>query len=209
MSRIQDQTSFDKSKRAFDLFISLALIIATAPLQAGVAALVALKLGRPVLFRQERPGKDGEILELVKFRTMRNVDPSKGYVSNEQRMTPLGDKLRGWSLDELPSFWNIAKGELSLVGPRPLLPSYLPRYSTRQARRHEVRPGLTGLAQVSGRNALNWEDRFELDIHYVENRSWRLDLIIIGLTFKKVLSRDGVTSEGHVVGSPFEGNKEA
>lgn len=202
MSRIE---RYDAVKRAFDVTASAAGLIAASPVIAGTYALVRWKLGSPVLFKQERPGLNGEVFELVKFRTMLNVDEKRGIITNEQRMTTVGRRLRAWSLDELPSLVNILKGDMSLVGPRPLLTKYLPLYNERQARRHEVRPGLTGLAQVSGRNALDWESRFEYDVYYVENRSFRLDLKIIMKTVGKVLRRDGISSEGHAVGAPFHG----
>lgn len=196
---------YDAAKRAIDVTASAAGLIAASPVIAGTYALVRWKLGSPVLFKQERPGLNGEVFELVKFRTMLNVDEKRGIITNEQRMTTVGRRLRAWSLDELPSLVNILKGDMSLVGPRPLLTKYLPLYNERQARRHEVRPGLTGLAQVSGRNALDWESRFEYDVYYVENRSFRLDLKIIMKTVGKVLRRDGISSEGHAVGAPFQG----
>lgn len=196
---------YDFVKRLMDVFASALGLIVTAPIQLAVAALVAIKLGRPVLFTQDRPGLHGQIFRLYKFRTMRDVDEQRGLVTNEQRLTPFGEKLRATSLDELPSLWNILRGDMSLVGPRPLLVKYLPLYTPDQARRHEVRPGLTGLAQVSGRNALDWDRRFALDVQYVESRSLRLDLNILARTVEKVLRREGVTSAGHVVGAPFVG----
>lgn len=194
---------FDFTKRAFDIVSAGMALILLAPVMVIVGMLIAVRLGRPVLFRQPRPGIRGQIFELVKFRTMKNVNESNGIVTNEQRMTPLGTLLRAWSLDELPSLWNIFRGDMSLVGPRPLLVSYLPLYTLQQSKRHDVRPGLTGLAQVSGRNALNWERRFELDVFYVHHRSWKLDVTIMLRTVERVLSRDGISSEGHVVGAPF------
>lgn len=205
MSRQLRLAVFDTTKRAFDVIVAGTALVVSAPLIAMLAIVVALRLGRPILFRQNRPGRDGEIFELIKFRTMLNPNPARGIVSNDQRMTPLGSRLREWSVDELPSLWNILRGDMSLVGPRPLLIDYLPRYSPEQARRHRVRPGLTGLAQVNGRNALDWESRFELDVHYVDHRSWCLDVQILGQTVRKVIQRDGVTSQGFVVGAPFQG----
>ena len=155
------------------------LLLLTLPVQLVVAALVRLKLGSPVLFRQLRPGRDEEIFELVKFRTMTDVDASRGLVTDEQRMTRFGALLRSTSLDELPTLWNVVKGDMSLVGPRPLLVRYLDRYTPEQRRRHEVRPGITGLAQVSGRNALTWEDKFAKDREYVASRCFRLDFHIV------------------------------
>lgn len=180
-------------------------LIGLAPVLGITALCVAAKLGRPVLFRQQRPGRSGEIFELVKFRTMLNVDEAGGIITDEQRMTRTGSMLRALSVDELPSLVNIFRGDMSFVGPRPLLVQYLPLYSADQCRRHDVRPGLTGLAQVNGRNALDWERRFELDIEYVDNRSWMLDLHILFKTVDKVLRRDGISSTGHSAGAPFTG----
>ncbi len=201
----RDHRVYDSLKRIFDIFASSVGMIVTLPLLLGVAALVQLVHGSPVLFRQARPGKDGKVFHLVKFRTMLDVDESLGLVTNEQRMTRAGAQLRALSLDELPSLWNVLKGDMSLVGPRPLLVSYLPLYSPEQARRHEVRPGLTGLAQVSGRNSLAWERRFELDVHYVDHRSWAMDLRILLATVRKVIQRDGIATDGHAAGAPFSG----
>lgn len=197
--------AYDASKRVFDIVASSAGLLLASPVIAGTYVLIRWKLGTPVLFRQERPGLNGQVFQLIKFRTMLNINEERGIITNEQRMTPLGRKLRAWSLDELPSLLNILRGDMSLVGPRPLLKKYLPLYSTRQAKRHDVRPGLTGLAQVNGRNALDWESRFEYDVYYVENRSFALDAKILVKTVEIALRRDGINSEGHVVGSPFEG----
>ncbi len=196
---------YDTVKRIVDAAAAGVGLVALAPVMGAVACAVRYRLGSPVLFRQQRPGCQAEVFELIKFRTMLEPDASRGRVSNEERMTPFGRWLRSTSLDELPSLWNVLRGEMSLVGPRPLLVSYLPLYSSDQRRRHEVRPGLTGLAQVNGRNALDWSSRFELDVYYVDNRSLRLDLAIIWQTLIKVLRRDGVVSDGHVVGAPFSG----
>lgn len=206
---IKVQRPYDFFKRGIDLVGSLMLIVLTSPVQLIVAFLIALRLGRPVFFRQSRPGKDGKVFTLLKFRTMLNLDESRGITSNEQRMTPFGSRLRSTSLDELPSLWNVLRGDMSLVGPRPLLVKYLPLYSEEQARRHEVRPGLTGLAQVNGRNALDWNSRFKFDVYYVDNRSIRLDLQILMKTAFKVVKRDGIATDGHVVGAPFEGTDKA
>lgn len=195
--------AYDPWKRAIDIAASSIGLVVTAPIQLIVAGVVFVSMGRPVLFRQPRPGKDGKVFELVKFRTMRSIDETRGWVTNEQRMTGTGSILRSTSLDELPSLWNILRGDMSLVGPRPLLVSYMPLYSQSQARRHEVRPGLTGLAQVNGRNALDWESRFRFDVDYVDQRSMALDLAILWQTAGKVVRRDGITSGGHVVGAPF------
>lgn len=193
------------SKRAFDVLSSLAALIALSPLIAATYCLVLVKLGRPVLFFQTRPGRNAKVFKLVKFRTMLSPNPTKGIVSNEQRMTPFGTRLRAWSIDELPSLWNVLKGDMSLVGPRPLLVKYLPLYTMEQARRHEVRPGLTGLAQISGRNSLDWASRFELDVHYVDHSSWGMDMKILLATVSKVLRKEGINTQGYAVGSPFEG----
>lgn len=200
-----DVRSYDAIKRVMDLTASIVALVVLSPVMGVTACLVAKRLGRPVFFVQDRPGLGGKVFRLKKFRTMLNVDEGLGVTSNEQRMTPFGMKLRSSSLDELPSLLNVVKGEMSLVGPRPLLVEYLPLYSREQARRHDVRPGLTGLAQVSGRNALDWESRFALDVEYVENRSLVLDAKIIVTTIVRVFQRDGINSEGHVVGAPFTG----
>ncbi|MBY6060308.1 sugar transferase [Microbacterium esteraromaticum] len=178
-------------------------MIVLLPIMLIVAVLVAANLGRPVLFSQERPGEDERIFTLYKFRSMRDADKAKGLVTDEQRLTRFGKVLRSTSLDELPSLWNVARGDMSMVGPRPLLVEYLPLYSVEQARRHEVKPGVTGLAQVSGRNAISWEDRFALDIKYVDERSIGLDLRIVLGTLKSVIRRDGISAEGHVTMSKF------
>lgn len=198
--------SYPKFKRAGDVVVASVGLILLSPVIAGTAATVAVKLGRPVFFKQQRPGKDGKPFELIKFRTMLNVDETKGIVTNEQRMTKFGKSLRATSLDELPSLWNVVKGDMSIVGPRPLLVDYLELYTAHQARRHEVRPGITGLAQVSGRNAISWEDKFKLDVKYVDNVSLRMDIRVLFKTIEKVLKRDGITSDGSVVGSRFEGS---
>ncbi len=186
-----------------DLTASAVGLVATAPLQLVTAGAVLAVHGRPVLFRQPRPGRDGEVFELVKFRTMRH--PDAAHVTDAERLTGLGRFLRSTSLDELPTLWNVLKGDMSLVGPRPLLVEYLPRYSPTQARRHEVRPGITGLAQVSGRNALSWEQKFELDVEYVDSRNLRLDLVILWRTARSVLARHGISEEGQATMTPFLG----
>jgi lipopolysaccharide/colanic/teichoic acid biosynthesis glycosyltransferase len=196
-------------KRLFDLVLTVPVLVASLPAQAVVAVLVRQRLGRPVLFRQVRPGLHGEPFEMVKFRTMLNPDPAAGLVSDEDRLTRLGRVLRATSLDELPSLWNIVKGDMSLVGPRPLLMRYLPRYTPEQARRHEVRPGLTGLAQVSGRNALTWEQKFELDVAYVDRHTVRGDVKILFATVGKVLRRDGIAAEDSATMTEFMGSPAA
>lgn len=193
-------------KRLFDLAVGIPALILSLPVQALVAVAVAVRLGRPVLFKQERPGLHGRPFEMRKFRSMRPVDESRGWTDDASRMTPFGAKLRSTSLDELPALWNVVRGDMSLVGPRPLLMRYLPRYTAFQARRHEVKPGLTGLAQVSGRNAVTWERRFELDVEYVDTWTIRGDLKIIGQTLRTVLRRDGITEDGEVSMTEFMGS---
>ncbi|MDX5377649.1 MAG: sugar transferase [Halomonas sp.] len=193
-------------KRLFDIVVSLVALLLLAPLLLTLALLVRLRLGSPVLFRQTRPGLHGQAFEMIKFRTMRDaVDRDGKALPDAERLTPLGQRLRASSLDELPELWNVLKGDMSLVGPRPLLMEYLPLYTTRQARRHEVRPGVTGWAQVNGRNALSWEQKFELDVWYVDHRSLWLDLRILLLTVKKVLVRDGIAHDGDVAMPRFRG----
>lgn len=193
-------------KRALDLFVTVIALSLSAPLIPLLAALVAWRLGRPVLFRQVRPGLHGKPFEIVKFRTMRDaLDAAGTPLPDDQRLTTLGRFLRAHSLDELPALWNVLKGDMSLVGPRPLLMEYLPLYTPRQARRHEVRPGITGWAQVNGRNALDWDARFELDVWYVDNRSLWLDCKILGLTLWRVFQRSGISYEGEATMTRFTG----
>lgn len=180
-------------KRLFDIVASLCGLIILSPVIAIVAWQIRRKLGSPVLFRQVRPGKDGKPFEMVKFRSMRDaVDSNGDPLPDSERMTPFGRKLRSTSLDELPGLWNVLKGDMSLVGPRPLLVEYLPYYTENESRRHEVKPGLTGLAQVSGRNAITWEQKLYLDVKYVEERSFLLDISIILSTIKKVFKREDI-----------------
>lgn len=193
-------------KRVFDLVVGIPALILSLPIQAVVAVAVAVKLGRPVLFKQVRPGLAGTPFEMRKFRSMRPVDPARGWVDDASRMTPFGAKLRSTSLDELPALWNVIRGDMSLVGPRPLLMKYLPLYSPFQARRHEVKPGLTGLAQVSGRNAVTWDRRFELDVRYVDTWTIRGDIAILKDTVAAVLHRDGITATGEVSMPEFTGD---
>jgi len=192
-------------KRGIDIAASGLLLVASLPVQAVVAALVAAKMGRPVLFRQPRPGLHGEVFTLLKFRTMLSVDPSRGLATDAERLTRLGTILRTTSLDELPSLWNVFRGDMSIVGPRPLLVDYLPLYSAEEARRHEVRPGITGLAQVNGRNGLSWKERFELDVRYVDELSAALDARILLDTFRAVVRREGINEAGQATMSRFEG----
>ncbi len=195
-------------KRLFDIFASALGLLLLAPVMAIVAWQIRRKLGSPVLFRQVRPGNAGLSFEMVKFRTMRDAkDVSRNPLPDAERMIPFGRFLRASSLDELPELWNVLKGEMSLVGPRPLLMEYLPRYTPEQARRHEVCPGITGWAQVNGRNAISWEEKFKLDVWYVDNRSLWLDIKIMWLTFVKVFRREGISQEGEVTMSKFMGTK--
>lgn len=196
-------------KRSFDLVASLLGLLLLSPVIAVVAWQVRKKLGSPVLFLQVRPGLGGKPFEMIKFRTMRDAQDAMGNpLPDSERMTPFGSFLRSSSLDELPELWNVVKGDMSLVGPRPLLMEYLPLYDAEQHRRHEVRPGVTGWAQINGRNALGWEDKFKLDVWYVDNRSLLLDIRIIFLTIKKVLVRDGINTEGEATTSKFTGSKQ-
>lgn len=194
-------------KRLFDLFSAALGLIVLSPLIAALAWMIRDRLGSPVLFRQIRPGLNGQPFQMVKFRTMRDaIGPDGQPLPDSERMTPFGSFLRSTSLDELPELWNVFKGDMSLVGPRPLLMEYLPLYSPEQARRHEVRPGVTGWAQVNGRNALSWEERFRLDVWYVDNRSFLLDLRIMALTVKKVFVREGISAAGEATMTRFKGS---
>ncbi|HEU4329535.1 MAG TPA: sugar transferase [Lapillicoccus sp.] len=196
-------------KRVLDVAVAGPLLVVTAPIQGAVAVAVVARLGRPVLFRQRRPGRDGVPFTIFKFRTMLPVDAATGRVDDAARMTRLGRFLRATSLDELPTLVNVLRGDMSLVGPRPLLMAYLPRYSATQARRHEVRPGLTGLAQVSGRNAVGWDERLALDVEYVDTRSMRLDLRILARTVGAVVRREGISAEGEATMPEFLGSRSA
>jgi lipopolysaccharide/colanic/teichoic acid biosynthesis glycosyltransferase len=198
---------YDIVKRALDFAGALTGLVVLSPVLACVAVAVAVRLGRPVLFVQERPGRSGVAFRLVKFRTMRGVDVSGGRVADEERLTRFGRALRSTSLDELPELWHVLRGDMSFVGPRPLLMAYLDRYTAVQARRHEVRPGITGLAQVSGRNTVEWGARFALDVEYVDARSFELDARILWRTVVAVLRRDGTTAEGHVTMPEFTGER--
>lgn len=181
-------------KRIVDLSIALPLVIVAAPLMLVISLIIRWKLGTPILFKQQRPGLNGKPFQLYKFRSMTNENDQKfQLLPDQQRITPFGMFLRKYSLDELPQLFNVIKGEVSLVGPRPLLMEYLPLYSERQAKRHLVKPGITGWAQVNGRNAITWEEKFELDVWYVENRSFFLDMRILLLTLLKVISTENVS----------------
>jgi sugar transferase EpsL len=197
------------AKRLFDVVGSSLALVVLSPIMVAVAALVRTKIGSPILFRQVRPGQNGEPFRIVKFRTMTDDEGSDGsLLSDEDRLVEAGRLLRRWSLDELPELFNVILGDMSLVGPRPLLMEYLPRYTEEQARRHEMRPGLTGLAQISGRNELPWDQRFELDVWYIDNWSMWLDLKILVATLGRVLTGRGVSRQGHATMSPFEGSSE-
>ena len=199
-------------KRLFDILGAVLGLLILLPIIVTLAWQVRRKLGSPVLFRQTRPGLHGKPFQLIKFRTMRNAIGLDGRpLPDSERMTSFGSFLRSASLDELPELWNVLKGDMSLVGPRPLLMEYLPLYSLEQARRHELRPGVTGWAQVNGRNALSWDEKFRLDVWYVDNHSFWLDLKILALTVKKVFVREGISAAGEVTmtyftGSPKEGD---
>jgi lipopolysaccharide/colanic/teichoic acid biosynthesis glycosyltransferase len=198
---------YDRVKRAADACAALAGLVLSAPVAALVAAVVRVGLGSPVLFTQERTGRDGRSFVVYKFRTMRHaVGPDGQPLPDAARLSRLGDFLRRTSLDEIPQLWNVLKGDMSLVGPRPLLPEYLPLYTPEQGRRHEVRPGLTGWAAVNGRNAVVWEERFRMDVWYVDHRSLALDLRILLLTVRAVLGRRGTTQPGHATAEKFRGS---
>ena len=195
-------------KRCFDLVVAVVALLALAVPLLVLVWLVRSKLGSPVLFRQVRPGLNGKPFEMVKFRTMTDERGADGaLLPDAQRLTPFGRFLRASSLDELPELWNVIKGDMSLVGPRPLLMEYLSLYTPEQARRHEVRPGITGWAQVNGRNAVSWEKKFALDVWYVDHRSWSLDIIILWMTVRKVLWRDGISAAGEATMTRFTGSE--
>ncbi len=195
-------------KRLFDVVASFIALVLFMPILIIIGLLIRQNLGSPVLFRQTRPGLNGKAFEMVKFRTMKDAfDVNGNPLPDSERITPFGDKLRNTSLDELPELWNVLKGDMSLVGPRPLLMQYLPLYSKEQARRHDVRPGVTGWAQINGRNAISWEDKFKLDVWYVENHNFLLDLKILMKTISKVIKRTDITSETSVTMEGFTGNK--
>ena len=195
------------SKRLFDLLASIIGLLVISPVLLVIAILVWIYHGRPVLFGQKRPGLHGQPFRIFKFRTMTEARAADGsLLPDEQRLTPLGRFLRASSLDELPEFFNVLRGEMSIIGPRPLLMQYLERYSPEQARRHDVLPGITGWAQVNGRNALTWEDKFRLDVWYVDHWSFWLDLKILFLTVSKVFKREGISQPGHATAEEFMGN---
>jgi lipopolysaccharide/colanic/teichoic acid biosynthesis glycosyltransferase len=197
-------------KRAFDFTAALFALLLLGPVMLAIALLVRLFLGKPVVFRQQRPGRYGMPFEMYKFRTMTDArDEKGGLLPDARRLTRLGRFLRAASLDELPELWNVLRGDMSLVGPRPLLMQYLARYSPEQARRHEVRPGLTGWAQVNGRNALTWEERFKLDVWYVDHQSFALDMKIILMTIRTILKREGISQPGQATMAEFDPQKGA
>lgn len=194
-------------KRFIDLLASFLGIIVLLPVLVLISIFVVVFHGRPILFSQIRPGLNGKLFKMYKFRTMRDASDAKGNpLPDSERLTKFGAFLRSTSLDELPGLWNVLKGDMSLVGPRPLLVEYLELYSPEQARRHEVRPGITGWAQVNGRNAISWEDKFKLDVWYVDNQSFLLDLKILLLTVKKVFVREGISADGHATMEKFKGS---
>lgn len=194
-------------KRGFDVVVAAALLLCLCLPLALLALLIRIKLGSPVLFRQQRPGLHGKPFQMIKFRTMTDAcGPDGALLPDAQRMTVLGRWLRATSLDELPELWNVLKGDMSLVGPRPLLMEYLTLYTAEQARRHEVRPGITGWAQVNGRNAIDWTQRFKLDVWYVDHQTLWLDLRVLWLTLQKVWRREGISAEGEATMAKFKGN---
>ena len=194
-------------KRLFDICIALVALLLLSPLFVVISILVITKLGFPVLFEQPRPGLNGRMFKMYKFRSMKvALDQQGNLLSDYDRISIFGAKLRASSIDELPELWNVLKGDMSLVGPRPLLMEYLPLYSAEQARRHAVKPGITGWAQVNGRNSLSWEDKFKLDVWYVDNQSFWLDMKILLMTIKKVFCREGISADGHVTIDKFTGN---
>jgi lipopolysaccharide/colanic/teichoic acid biosynthesis glycosyltransferase len=196
-------------KRIFDVVMSTVLLVFLSPLMLSLIALIKLKLGSPVFYRQVRPGLNGEPFEMFKFRSMHNIVDIEGKeLPDSQRMSSFGRLLRSTSMDELPELLNIFRGDMSFVGPRPLLIAYLPLYSKEQFRRHDVKPGITGWAQINGRNAINWPKRFELDVWYVDNKSFLLDVRIMLLTIYKVLSREGISADGEATMKKFTGNEQ-
>ena len=194
-------------KYLFDLTVSIIVFLILLPVILLVAVLIRIKLGSPILFTQDRPGLNGKVFKMMKFRSMLDAKDKHGnLLPDNERMTKFGAFLRSTSLDELPGLFNVIKGDMSLVGPRPLLVQYLPLYSSEQAKRHNVRPGITGWAQVNGRNAIGWDEKFKLDVWYVENKSFLLDIKILLLTVKKVFVREGISADGHVTIEPFKGS---
>ena len=194
-------------KRNIEFILTFSIFLFFLPVYFFVALLVLINIGSPIFFKQSRPGLDGKVFNISKFRTMTNEYDDNGILlPDKDRLTKFGQFLRSTSLDELPSLWSVLNGNMSLVGPRPLLEEYLPLYSKKQARRHEVRPGITGWAQVNGRNAISWDEKFEMDVWYVDNQSFLLDIKILWLTLKKVIKRDGISHNNHVTMDKFKGN---
>ena len=194
-------------KRVIDILGSLMGLILLSPVFIVTAILIYIKLGSPIFFVQERVGKDNKVFKMIKFRSMKNDKNKYGeYLSDEERLTPFGEKLRSLSIDELPELINVLKGDMSLVGPRPLLVDYLELYSDEQIRRHEMKPGITGLAQVNGRNSISWDERFKLDVSYVDTYNLFLDIKILFMTVYKVIKRDGISQEGNATMESFTGN---
>lgn len=206
---MKSSMSYDTTKRLIDVCLASFGLLVSLPVQVVVGFLVYKDLGRPVLFRQPRPGKNGEVFMLIKFRSMKTVEAGAPDQSDHARLTRLGRALRASSLDELPSLWNVIVGDMSLVGPRPLLVQYLDLYTAEQNRRHEVRPGITGLAQVMGRNGLSWEEKFKLDVKYVDSRSLFLDARILAATMAKVWRREGISQPGMATMAEFSGGRES
>lgn len=196
-------------KRSLDIILSLFALLILSPVLFVVSRKVRTHLGSPVIFRQKRPGLNGQIFEMLKFRSMKDgVDELGKVLPDSERLTPFGQKLRSTSLDELPGLWSVLKGDMSLVGPRPLLVEYLPLYNEEQARRHDVRPGITGWAQINGRNAITWEEKFRLDVWYVQNQSLFLDMKILLLTVKKVFFKEDISAQDHVTVEAFKGSNQ-
>ena len=199
----------DLLKRTFDLVTTFFVLLLLLPVLMLITLMIRSKLGSPIFFKQSRPGLNGKIFNIYKFRTMTDDCDKDGiFLPDKIRLTKFGKFLRSTSLDELPSLWNVLKGDMSLVGPRPLLVEYLPLYSAKQARRHEVKPGITGWAQVNGRNAINWNEKFDLDIWYVDNQSIWLDIKILCMTIKKVITRSGINQDKQATMEKFKGNNE-
>ena len=196
-------------KRLFDIVAATIALLLLSPIILILIKKVADNLGKPVFFKQERPGLKGKVFSMVKFRSMRDATDEHGNtLPDSERLTPFGEKLRNASLDELPALWCVVKGEMSLVGPRPLLVKYLPLYSDEQARRHDVKPGITGWAQVNGRNAISWEEKFQFDVWYVDNRTLWLDIKILFLTVKKVFAKEDISADGHATMPAFTGSEQ-
>ena len=194
-------------KRSIEFVITLFGILILLPIYLLVIPFIYINIGSPIFFKQSRPGINGKVFNIYKFRTMTNIRDDNGILlPDKKRLTKFGKFLRSTSLDEIPSLWSVLRGDMSLVGPRPLLVEYLPLYSKKQARRHEIRPGITGWAQVNGRNALSWDKKFEMDVWYVDNQSFLLDIKILWLTIKKVIQRDGISHNNHVSMNKFKGN---